>query len=78
MPDRFTFAECDNCGIKGQYKLDSKKRVLPTGWTTLSNTIVGVAIFHDENCRDKWTSSRTWKRNEETMAMQELAKISEA
>ena len=78
MPDRFTFAECDNCGKRGQYTLEGKKRALPKDWVTINNTIVGTAIFHDETCRDAWTSSRNWQRNEEVMAVQELAKLSGA
>jgi hypothetical protein len=78
MPDHGTMAECDNCGVRGQYTVKADKKVLPAGWVTLPKTIVGMALFHDPNCRDAWTSSRIWRPPEETMALQELKQIAEA
>ena len=78
MPDRVIFAECDNCGTRGQFTLDNQKRILPAGWVTLSNTISGTALFDTEVCRDAWTSSRQWRRAVDDFAVQELQQIEEA
>jgi hypothetical protein len=77
MPDRGSQAECDNCGVRGQYTLDGQKKVLPAGWVVLSNTIVGTAIFNTVDCRDAWTNSREWRSRDDVLVTQEIQQIAE-
>ena len=68
MPDRGMYAECDNCGVRGNYTLVGEKKATPQGWVTLSGTSVGLAFFHEVACRDNWTSSREWRSTDEAIA----------